>query len=332
MKKTLLLTLLTSCTLGLFGQTLVAHYPFNGNANDSSGNGINASINKGIPTSDRLGNPNSAYKFGGDSNTYIQIPHDNKLNLSGSKSISLWVKVDTIPNQQFPSLLLKEGTADFYPTFAIQLNNDNGYALKDRFKFGFFFGNGSTNKLLSVQASYVDTTYKGKWLHIVATYSTVSGYQKVYLNGALSDSTYIGSYTSATSNSLLQIGRGTSYGNFSNNYFKGSLDDIRIYDDALSASQVSDIYSPITSVKTTEASFAADFVMYPNPTNSTVYFSNLTEVTAVLVYDINGRLCFNGEVTPQDNSFDVAEFSNGVYTVVATSASSTTTQKLIVQR
>ncbi|MDL5051368.1 T9SS type A sorting domain-containing protein [Oscillatoria amoena NRMC-F 0135] len=332
MKKTLLLTLLTSCTLGLFGQTLVAHYPFNGNANDSSGNGINASINKGIPTSDRLGNPNSAYKFGGDSNTYIQIPHDNKLNLSGSKSIALWVKVDTIPNQQFPSLLLKEGTADFYPTFAMQLNHDNGYALKDRYKVGFFFGNGLTNKLLSAQASYLDTTYKGKWMHIAATYSTTTGYQMIYLNGTLNDSAYVGSYTSATSNSFLQIGRGTSYGNFSNNYFKGSLDDIRIYDGALNASQVSDIYSSMTSTNAAETLTASDFVMYPNPTNTTVYFSNLTEVTEVLVYDINGRLCFNGEVAPQDNSFDVSAFSNGVYTVVATSASSTTTQKLIVQR
>jgi hypothetical protein len=331
MKKTLLLTLFALGSLSVFSQTLVAHYPFDGNANDSSGNNINASVNKGIPTTDRLGNPNSAYKFGGDSNTYIQIPHDNKLNLSGSKSISLWVKIDTVPNQQFPALLLKEGTADFYPTFAIQLNHDNGYALKDRFKFGFFFGNGTTNKLLSVQASYIDTTYKGKWLHIVATYSTASGYQKVYLNGTLSDSTYIGSYASATSNSFLQIGRGASYGNFSNNYFKGSLDDIRIYDDALSATQVGDIYSPTTSIESAEIA-GTGFVMYPNPTNTTVYFSNLTEVTAVLVYDINGRLCFNGEVTPQDNSFDVSEFSNGVYTVVATSASSTTTQKLIVQR
>lgn len=331
MKKTLLLTLLSLGTLGVFGQTLVAHYPFNGNANDSSGNSINASINKGIPTTDRLGNPNSAYKFGGDSNTYIQIPHDNKLNLSGSKSIALWVKVDTIPNQQFPALLLKEGTADFYPTFAMQLNHDNGYALKDRYKIGFFFGNGSTNKLLSVQASYLDTTYKGKWMHIVATYSTATGYQMIYLNGTLNDSTYVGTYASATSNSFLQIGRGTSYGNFSNNYFKGSLDDIRIYDGALNASQVSDIYSPMTSVNTAKTS-STNFVMYPNPTNATVYFSNLTDVTSISVYDVNGRLCFNGEVTPQDNSFNVSEFSNGVYTVVATSASNTSTQKLIVQR
>ncbi len=331
MKKTLLLTLLTLGTLGVFGQTLVAHYPFNGNANDSSGNGINASINKGIPTTDRLGNPNSAYKFGGDSNTYIQIPHDNKLNLSGSKSISLWVKVDTIPNQQFPALLLKEGTADFFPTFAMQLNNDNGYALKDRFKVGFFFGDGSTNKLLSVKTSYFDTTFKGKWMHIVGTYSTTSGYQMIYLNGVLSDSTYIGSYTSGTSNSFLQIGRGTSYGNFSNNYFKGSLDDIRIYDGALNAAQVNDIYSSLTSVKNAETA-PAKFVMYPNPTNATVYFSNLTEVTLISVYDINGRLCFNSEVNPAENSFDVSEFSNGIYTVVASSSSNTTTQKLIIQR
>ena len=54
---------------------LIAYYPFSGNANDASGNGNNAVFNNATLTTDRFGNPNSAYYFDGVSN-YIQIPDD----------------------------------------------------------------------------------------------------------------------------------------------------------------------------------------------------------------------------------------------------------------
>ena len=44
---------------------LVAYYPFNGNANDASGNGNNGIVNGATLTTDRLGNMNSAYTFNG---------------------------------------------------------------------------------------------------------------------------------------------------------------------------------------------------------------------------------------------------------------------------
>jgi len=40
---------------------LVAWYPFNGNANDESGNGLNGKVDKAILTKDRFGILNKAY-------------------------------------------------------------------------------------------------------------------------------------------------------------------------------------------------------------------------------------------------------------------------------
>jgi len=40
---------------------LVAYYPFNGNADDASGNGNNGTINGAVLTDDRFGNPNSQW-------------------------------------------------------------------------------------------------------------------------------------------------------------------------------------------------------------------------------------------------------------------------------
>ena len=53
-------------------QTLVAHYPFNGNANDMSGNNRNPTYNGATLTTDRFGNANSACLFSGATNGHIE--------------------------------------------------------------------------------------------------------------------------------------------------------------------------------------------------------------------------------------------------------------------
>ncbi len=57
---------------------LIAFYPFSGNANDESGNGINGKITKTVLTTDRNGEQNAAYYFNGSS--YIQLPFSSLYN------------------------------------------------------------------------------------------------------------------------------------------------------------------------------------------------------------------------------------------------------------
>lgn len=52
---------------------LVAYYPFNGNANDESGNNLNLTNNGATLTTDRFGNPNKAYYFDGASKCFAVI-------------------------------------------------------------------------------------------------------------------------------------------------------------------------------------------------------------------------------------------------------------------
>ncbi len=73
----------------------VASYPFNGNANDVSGN-MNHGIlggesNNPVLTTDRFGVPNSAYEFGGYYNkNWIQVPNSPSLQFGNTMSFSLW--------------------------------------------------------------------------------------------------------------------------------------------------------------------------------------------------------------------------------------------------
>ena len=68
---------------------LVGYWPFNGNANDESGNGNHGTVNGATLTADRNGVVNSAYSFDGD-NDFITIT--NSLIKGGYQSytISYW--------------------------------------------------------------------------------------------------------------------------------------------------------------------------------------------------------------------------------------------------
>src|SRR5579875_1405692 len=107
MRKALLFITFTLCIYFLKAQTLVASYPFNGNANDASGNGNNGTVSphNATLTTDRFGNANSAYNFsenGGNPNDvnggFIQVPNSASLQLTTNYTISLWVNFTSFEN------------------------------------------------------------------------------------------------------------------------------------------------------------------------------------------------------------------------------------------
>ena len=75
---------------------LITFYPFNGNANDESGNGNHGAVNGATLTNDRLSNSNSAYYFDGI-NDYIDLGNSDlfSLGLYDNFSISVWIQNDT---------------------------------------------------------------------------------------------------------------------------------------------------------------------------------------------------------------------------------------------
>jgi len=70
---------------------LVGYWPFSGNANDSSGNNLNGTVNGAILTEDRFGNPSSAYSFDGNDD-YILVNDDDLLSFPNNEfTFSFWV-------------------------------------------------------------------------------------------------------------------------------------------------------------------------------------------------------------------------------------------------
>ena len=69
---------------------MVAYYPFNGNANDESGNGYHGTVTGAMLIADRFGNPDSAYSL--DGNDYIEVPSSPQATTY--VDFSAWVRLD----------------------------------------------------------------------------------------------------------------------------------------------------------------------------------------------------------------------------------------------
>ena len=81
---------------GFLSDGLVAYYPFNGNANDASGNGRHGTVVGATLTADRFGQANSAYSFRGAE--YIRLPQTLSWKNAAGITFSAWVEFKRIGN------------------------------------------------------------------------------------------------------------------------------------------------------------------------------------------------------------------------------------------
>ncbi len=222
-------------------QGLVAYYPFSGNANEVTGNGIDGIPTNGpILTTDRFGNANSAYFFDG-SNDYIQIPSNPTINPSGKFSIALYF------NSESGGLQTILGKIGYFAGIGTQFQIAINFSLFPGVLYGV---NPPTNNCAGVplNGTYVNTgagsITNDQWYCVVATYN--KGVQNIYLNGLLIQTT-TASFTelNVCSNADVQIG---SWWFGDPQYFRGKIDDIRFYDREINAAEVNALCKASTPI------------------------------------------------------------------------------------
>lgn len=203
---------------------LVAYYPFNGNANDESGNGNHGSVRGNVVlTSDRFGNANSAYRFPGQPFNYISVPDDETLHCS-TFTLNAWVYTDA--DNYGSGYLINKGR---------DINNGS-YRLLVR-------NVGATNLYGGSNDAYIDDyPEKGVW-HMVT--GTVEGKTaRYYLDGVLMDERTL-SYPFVFNNSD-PLTLGMHYYSGVPSYWAypllGIMDDVRIYNRVLSPSEIKTLY------------------------------------------------------------------------------------------
>ena len=215
---------------------LVAYYPFNGNANDESGNVNNGVVHGATLTTDRFGNQNRAYNFDGVDD-YLQIGNAASLNFGTSDfTLSCWINTNISPS---PAVALIDKRTSSGGGFVLYYNDNNNTAYG---KVGIQLGNGSAYTNFNSQNT--ELLQSSKWYHLLVSVDRDSQTgMKLYVNGQLTDTFNPTAYLGSIDNlGDLLIGI-NSISPTSYPHFKGTMDDIRIYNRALSGTEVGALHS-----------------------------------------------------------------------------------------
>jgi uncharacterized protein (TIGR02145 family) len=206
---------------------LVGWWGFNGNAQDGSGNGNHGTVNGATLATDRFGNINSSYQFSG--NQRITANHSSSLSFTwGAKmSLSYWFKADAVQASQGH---ISKCTA-FGPIqngWSIVMPNGNGIDFQANYPNSFPF---TTNHGLP-----------STWIHLVI--SLDSGYYKAYKNGIPVGSQFspamINASLATTQPLYFGVERDLAL------FFHGKLDDIGIWNRALTQQEITNLYNAQT--------------------------------------------------------------------------------------
>ena len=209
---------------------LVAYYPFNGNANDESGNGNNGVVHGATLITDRLGNPNSAYYFNGIDN-YIDIARNQQFSQEGKDKItvSVWINI------------LKPAAAIICGRPFWMIHWDAS-VLPDKTKMAFYVFDGSFYGKLVVSNSAVSEG----WHQWVGVYDGTK--ISIYLDGKIENSLpHTGPITNGHNGDDPWFVIGKDYhpstGVEPGRWNKGSVDELRIYNRALSEAEIQQLYN-----------------------------------------------------------------------------------------
>jgi hypothetical protein len=279
-------------------QGLVAYYPFNGNANDESGNGNDGVVNGAALTSDRFGSIGNAYQFNGTSD-YILCSNSNLPFGNSSRTFSAWFKLSQ-----------SQGYSDWYSIFSYGGNDYYG-ELND-----ILVGNLNESSIeLNTHENFYQTPILNglfdSWQHLVVTYSneSITGVS-IYLNGTIVQNVNVnnaGLDQIQTSNSNpLMIGR-SNVMYASNFYFNGLLDDMAIYNRALSPSEIQQLY---TSQSFTWSTGATTPTITVTPSESTTYTCSIVQDNATCTASLD--IVVNPTVT---NAISVTILEGQSYTL-----------------
>jgi len=172
-----------------------------------------------------IGKINGALGFDGI-NDYVDMADTVQNYLETDYTISAWIKTNTIQSNR--AISSYRHSVEVYPLM-LQLNQNNAdiyFSVRD-------------NSLNIAQAVYTDALTTNTWYHIVGVRE--SNIVNVYVNGisGTEDTATLGEINSNN----LKIGALQFGGNPPSNYFDGTIDDVKIFNRALSAQEIQQLYN-----------------------------------------------------------------------------------------
>jgi hypothetical protein len=221
----------------VFTETLVANYPFSGNADDATPFNNNASVNGATLADDRFGKTNRAYAFDGVDDE-ISANNSTQLN-SPQTSVSMWVNVEELPAQ-----------GEYYIASFGGWQNRWKISLPNHGKP--VWTTNHANGISDMDSGDGNVLVAGEWKHVVFIHDGAK--DKIYMNGVMVAEKDVAGDLNNTDTPL-----GMGYNPIDNaNYFKGQLDEFQIYNVALTDQEVADLYAAQSLAPTETDTIAPD--------------------------------------------------------------------------
>jgi len=228
---------LTSIASADLNDGLVAYYPFNGNADDESGNGHNGTVSGASLAQDQFGEDERAYSFDGV-NDYINI--GNHLKPPFPFTIVVWVKmnsVDSFASTVFESDLWNSGGQGYYGA---------NIAIGAGGSLGGWYGDGGYAGPLSRRGKGTFTSHPimtDKWQHVAVKFNAHLD-MDLYVDGQKQESNWDNGTGGTMAYSANHVGTiGAHIGDTQDPYwFDGSMSEVRVYNRSLSDAEILMLY------------------------------------------------------------------------------------------
>lgn len=221
------ITLISGFARGDVTNGLVAFYPFNGNANDESGNGQHLTIVGPSLCPDVSGQPDRAYYFDGVNDYMVRLSRPTGSN---PFTWSVWVRMFTNTNWN-NNIVLAQGDTGTRTSPGLGVDNDHK---SGRLMFSSWAdGVGGFNLV----AAPFTSAESNMWLHFVVTSST-TGLRWLYINGKV----VAGGTNHLFGQLCPNFYVGAKLADGSMGYWHGMIDNIRIYNRELPSDDVLELY------------------------------------------------------------------------------------------
>lgn len=255
---------------------LICYLPFNGSADDASGNNNIAVVSGAALSTDRFETSGSAYQFDG-TNDNIKITNSALLNFTNSITINFWINIAKLyDREQYP---ISHGNWEKRWKISIS-NNRIRWTIK------------TNSGIVDLDSETIVEI--NKWYNVTVLYSGSD--MELYINGKLNAFKY---WSGGLSSSNVDLTIGQSVPGDNNYNFHGKLDEIRIYDFALPLNEIEQFYDLRTSIDENNISAIPNEIMlyqnYPNPFNPTTIISfvispvGAQHAAHLQVYDVLGN-------------------------------------------
>ena len=220
---------------------LILHLPFNGDAIDKSGNNPEGVVHGASPSEDKNGNPNSSYDFDG-SDDYIDVDILPLLvNNYNSFLISFWVKPGT-EDTDWVTVFCSVNDEPAGMAFGIDFHRDGDDFMPGRLSF---VSRDAEDRYFNF-AALTPEVFDNEWHHFAYNFiSMPENEAEIWVDGIKREFTFVRKGSPETFeyfHNPFAIGAGNIRGTIER-YYKGGIDDFRIYKDAFTEQQILFLYS-----------------------------------------------------------------------------------------